>query len=52
MDKTIREYFSQLGKKGGKSRMASMTPEERSILGKKGMAARWGKTLDKEDGQV
>jgi len=31
------------GKKGGKSRMASLTPEERSALGKAAAAARWGK---------
>ena len=30
-------------KKGGKSRMAALTPEERSELGKKAAAARWKK---------
>jgi hypothetical protein len=31
------------GKKGGQSRMAALTPEERSKLGKKAAAARWKK---------
>jgi hypothetical protein len=43
----IKEYFQREGakggKKGGKSRMASMTPEQRSALAKKAAAARWKK---------
>jgi len=31
------------GLKGGLARMALLSPSERSALGRKGMAARWGK---------
>jgi len=30
------------GAKGGRRRMAALTPEERSALGRKAAAARWG----------
>jgi hypothetical protein len=43
----LRKHFSKLGKKGGlkggKSRMDSLTPEQRKALAKKAAAARWGK---------
>ena len=49
LDRAARELLSALGRiggkkggpKGGKSRMESLTPEERSALGKKAAAARW-----------
>ena len=31
------------GLKGGKARAASMTPEQRSEIARKGAAARWGR---------
>jgi hypothetical protein len=31
------------GRKGGKARMAMMTPEERSALGRKAVRTRWAK---------
>ena len=47
----IKEFFqregSKGGKKGGKSRMASLTPQQRSELGKKAAAARWKNTKKK-----
>lgn len=47
MPADIAEFFrregAKGGKKGGKSRMASLTPEQRKELAKKGAAARWAK---------
>lgn len=44
-EEILRRHFSKLGKKGGpkggKSRMASLTEEERAELGRKAAAARW-----------
>jgi hypothetical protein len=41
----LRRHLSKLGKKGGtkggKARMASLTPEHRKELAKKAAAARW-----------
>jgi hypothetical protein len=41
----IREYFSQLGKKGGpkggKARTSALTPEERKELARAAAAKRW-----------
>ncbi|HXA67024.1 MAG TPA: hypothetical protein VNV82_17835 [Bryobacteraceae bacterium] len=43
----IKEMFrregAKGGKKGGKSRMASLTPEQRKDLARKAAAARWKK---------
>jgi hypothetical protein len=43
----FREYFSKLGKKGGKkggpARAAKMTPQERSASALKAVQARWVK---------
>jgi hypothetical protein len=43
----LRRHLSRLGKKGGpkggKARMASLTPKQRTALAKKAAAARWGK---------
>ena len=33
----------QLGRKGGKARLTTMSAEERSAVAKKAAAARWGK---------
>lgn len=41
MKKQLREYMSKLGKKGGKGRLASMTPEERSESAARAAKARW-----------
>jgi hypothetical protein len=34
---------AEMGRKGGKARAASMTPERRSEIAKKAAAKRWGK---------
>ncbi|MFZ0821691.1 MAG: hypothetical protein WAM91_16620 [Candidatus Acidiferrales bacterium] len=43
----LREYFSKLGRKGGKkggtARAAAMTREERSESARKAVTARWAK---------
>jgi hypothetical protein len=48
----FREYFSKLGKKGGKkggpARAANMTPKERSESARKAVQARWAKARAKE----
>ncbi len=36
--KQLSEYFSKLGKKGGKRRLETMAPEERSAIAKKAAA--------------
>ena len=43
MDPKVSEYFRQMGRKGGKARIASMTPEDR-----KKMASKGGKALVKK----
>jgi hypothetical protein len=47
----FREYFSKLGKKGGKkggpARAANMTPKERSESARKAVQARWAKARAK-----
>jgi hypothetical protein len=37
----FREFGRQGGKKGGKARMAGLTPRERQELARKAIAARW-----------
>lgn len=37
----FREFGRQGGKKGGKARMAGLTPQERQELGRKAVEARW-----------
>ena len=48
----VAQYLAKIGKKGGKAsgkaRMTKMTPAERSEVGKKAAAARWGKKLKKQ----
>jgi hypothetical protein len=39
----LHNHFSKLGKKGGKSRTDSMTPEARKRLARKAARARWKK---------
>ena len=39
MPKAFSEYLSQLGKKGGKRSLKTMTPEERTARAKKAAAA-------------
>jgi hypothetical protein len=49
----FREYFSKLGKKGGKkggpARAARMTAEERSASARKAVQARWEKAKAERD---
>jgi hypothetical protein len=40
--KELSEYFAKLGKKGGKNRSGTLTPERRREIAKKAAAARWG----------
>jgi hypothetical protein len=40
---TIYRVMREMGIKGGKSRMNQLTPAQRTALGKKAAAARWGK---------
>jgi hypothetical protein len=51
----FREFGRQGGKKGGKARMAGLTPRERQELAKKAIAARWARyrkaTAQKRKGQ-
>ena len=51
-EEALRRHLSRLGKKGGpkggKARMASLTPRQRTALAKKAAAARWGKRTAKE----
>ena len=38
-----REFFIEMGRRGGKARVAKMTPEERSAAARKAVQARWAK---------
>jgi hypothetical protein len=48
--KDVREFFSKMGKKGGKKggavRAANMTQEERSESARRAVRARWEKTKE------
>jgi hypothetical protein len=37
----IREYFAKVGRKGGKARLKTMSPEERKERARNAAAARW-----------
>lgn len=43
LDAVIREYFSAVGKKGGKRCLETMTPRARKARAKKAVKARWDK---------
>jgi hypothetical protein len=49
----VRNYFSKLGKKGGKKggamRAANMTGEQRSESARNAVTARWKKVKEKSD---
>ena len=40
--KAVREYLQALGRRGGRARLSTMTPEERSASARKASRARWG----------
>jgi general stress protein YciG len=44
LSKEAREFFAKHGKRGGKMRANSMTPEQRSEAARKAVQARWAKT--------
>jgi hypothetical protein len=44
----FRAQGARGGKKGGKSRMAALTPEQRSELARKAARARWSKVKRKK----
>ena len=44
---TLKEHLQRIQKKGGKARWDSLSPEERSALGRKMVAARWAKAKKK-----
>lgn len=44
-------YAVTFGSRGGKKRMASLTPEQRKALARKAARARWGKTKGKPAGK-
>jgi hypothetical protein len=39
MDALLSKYFSDLGRKGGKARLQTMTPEQRSAIARKAAKA-------------
>jgi general stress protein YciG len=43
MRRVLKAVASEMGKRGGKARMATMTPEQRRDIGRRGAAARWGR---------
>jgi hypothetical protein len=43
MTEMLSEYFSRLGRKGGKARAEGMTREERRQLARKAALAKWDK---------
>lgn len=50
MEQNIRTYISEITSKGGKSRMARMTPEERRAFAMKGVEKRRQNRLSKASG--
>ena len=50
MDKTVKKYFSEIGKRGNKARNERLTPAERSALAKKAVEARTAKKEKKKKG--
>jgi hypothetical protein len=42
-DKKLHEYFSKMGRKSAKARMAKLSPEERSRIARKAAYARWSR---------
>jgi general stress protein YciG len=46
-DEKLSSAAAELGRKGGKKRAASMTPERRAEIARKAAEARWGR--EKED---
>ncbi len=47
MQDALRKYFSKLGKKGGKARIAKISPERRREIARKAAQARWAKAKKK-----
>jgi hypothetical protein len=43
MRRVLKAVASEMGKRSGKARMASTTPEERRRIGQLGARARWGR---------
>ena len=41
MDKKLREYFSKLGKKSVKTRMQTLSPQQRKKIAQAAAKARW-----------
>ncbi|MGB7149825.1 MAG: hypothetical protein WBD45_11770 [Terriglobales bacterium] len=39
----IKEYLAKIGRKGGKARLTTMTPEQRKKQSRRAAAARWSK---------
>jgi len=48
MGKKLNEAARALGRKGGKQRAKSLTPEQRREIARKGAEARWRKKGDKQ----
>jgi hypothetical protein len=44
----LSAYFSKIGRKGGKARLQTMTPEERTRIAKKAVQAREAKKEGRE----
>jgi hypothetical protein len=51
MDKTLKKYFSELGKKGNKARNEKLTPTERTAIAKKAVEARLAKQAKRKGGK-
>lgn len=47
MTETPQQYLARIGRKGGKARVASQTPEQRAESARRAAAARWAKDMDK-----
>jgi hypothetical protein len=48
--KELKEYFAQIGRRGGKARVKNLTPEQRKASARKAAQARWAnKTKKKKD---
>jgi hypothetical protein len=44
---SVSEYLAKIGRRGGKARLKTMTPKQRSEAARKAVKARWAKQKKK-----
>jgi len=49
MPETLKEYFSRMGRKGGKASRRRLTPAERKESARRAALARWAREKKKQE---